>query len=232
MLSILTTVTSSPRVPRRRPGEYANGRATRRSIVEAAAALFAQQGFNAATVRDIAAAANISRPGLHRHFADKEALLHAVIQDRDDQDRTRFDPYATIPGGVGILQGMVELAKHNEGTPGIINLFIRLSTEAADSDHPAHQYFRTRYDGIRTGTARALRSAAAAGYLRDHVDADNAAARLTALMDGLQVQWLLEPSRLMHPHVRAAVEELLTPAGIDALEQVATSPHPAASTVD
>jgi len=200
---------------------YANGRATKHAIVQAAATHFAVRGFNAATVRDIAAAVGISRAGLLRHFSSKANLLQAVLEERDARDRDHFRPYARIRGGVGILQGMIDLAKRNEQTPGMVDLFIRLSTEAGDPSHPAHTYFRERYVGIRAGTAQTLRSAAAASYLRDDVDPGDAAARLTALMDGLQVQWVLDPSQLMHPHVHQAIAELLNDAGRDALLRAA-----------
>jgi len=205
------------------PDGYANGRATRSSIVQAAGTHFAIKGFNAATVRDIAAAVGISRAGLLRHFPSKENLLQAVLEDRDVRDREHFRPYARIRGGVGILQGMIDLAKRNEQTPGMVDLFIRLSTEAGDPSHPAHAYFRERYAGIRAGTTQTLRSAAAASYLRGDVAPGDAAARLTALMDGLQVQWVLDPRQLMHPHVHQAVAELLNDAGREALLQAAAS---------
>lgn len=198
-------------------GGYANGRARRRAIVQAAAEHFAVSGFNGATVRDIAAAVGISRAGLMRHFESKEALLQQVLEDRDERDREHFTPYARVPGGIGILRGMIDLAERNERTPGMINLFIRLSVEAFAPEHPAHGYFRKRYADIRDGTARTLRSAAAKGYLRPGVDPEGAAVRLTAVMDGLQTQWVLDPDIAMSSQVRAAITELLTAEGIEAL---------------
>ncbi len=203
-----------------RAGGYANGRARRRAIVQAATAHFAVGGFHGATIRDIAEAVGISRAGLLRHFESKEALLQAVLEQRDATDRAHFARYAGVAGGVGVLRGMIDLALQNEATPGMIDLFIRLSTEASAPDHPAHDYFRTRYASIRAGTARVLRQALAAGYARPGLDPDEQAMLLTATMDGLQTQWMLEPRLAMHEHVRAAIEELLTPVGREALAAV------------
>ncbi len=207
-----------------RSGGYANGRARRRAIVRIAAEHFAVSGFAGATVRDIAQAVGISRAGLMRHFESKEALLQAVLEDRDARDREFFTPYARVRGGVGILRGMIDLAENNERSPGMIDLFTRLSVEASDPAHPAHAYFRGRYAGIRRGTASALRAAARAGYLRPDVDPDEAAVRLTAVMDGLQTQWGFEPTVAMAPHVRTAITDLLTAEGVDALERVGSTP--------
>lgn len=192
---------------------YAKGRARRNAIVQTAAEHFAQRGFGNATIRDIAAACRISRAGLLHYFPDKEALLQAVLEDRDVQDRRRFRPYSGIPGGIGILRGVVDLAGHNQVVPGLIELFARLSTEASAVGHPAHRYFADRYDRIRRTTADALSAAQRAGYLRADLEPEVVAIRLTALMDGLQTQWLFDRSIDMAAHLQAAVLEILTPAG-------------------
>lgn len=209
---------SAERVSVAARGQYAKGRARRKAIVRVASGHFAEKGFTNATILDIAAACGISRAGLLHYFPDKEALLEAVLEERDREDRQRFSPYVQADGSIGVLKGMIDLADHNRLTPGLIDLFARLSTEATDPAHPAHKYFTERYVRIRSGTARALRSAARAGYLRENLDADDSALRLTALMDGLQAQWLLDPSIDMSRHVRAAILDLLTPAGQGALE--------------
>ncbi|MGW2052114.1 TetR/AcrR family transcriptional regulator [Streptomyces sp. NPDC001858] len=199
---------------------YAKGRARRAAIIHTAAEHFAQKGFGAATILEIAAACDISRAGLLHYFPDKEALLRAVLVDRDAEDRARFRPYVGLPEGLGVLRGMVDLAGHNQLMPGLIELFVRLSAEASDPDHPAHGYFVERYDRIRRGTARALWQAHEAGHLRRDVDPDTAALRLTALMDGLQAQWLFDRTIDMAQEVRAAIFNVMTPTAITAFESI------------
>lgn len=191
---------------------YTTGRARRERIIAAATALFGRVGFNSATMLEIAQACEISRAGLAHHFPTKESLMEAVLETRDREDRERFRRNGSRRAdGLGILHGMVDLARHNAEVPGIIGLYAVLSAEAAAPDHPAHDYFVERYERIRSGTARALRGARAAGYLAEHVDEDRAAAELTALMDGLQLQWLLDPRSVdMAETVRRRIDELLT----------------------
>lgn len=202
---------------------YAKGRARRATIVREASAQFAEKGFASATILDIAAACDISRAGLLHYFADKEALLEAVLEARDAEDRARFTPYARASGSIGVLRGMVDLAEHNQLVPGLIELFVRLSTEAASPDHPAHEYFQQRYARIRRTTAQALASAAADGHLHADLDPATAALRLTSLMDGLQLQWLLDRSIDMAAAIRGTLTEWMTESGRRAFESAAPS---------
>ena len=191
---------------------YASGRARREKIIAVATALFGRVGFNGATMLEIAAECGISRAGLSHHFPTKESLLEAVLETRDREDLERFRRSGSAGSdGLGILRGMVDLAQHNTAVPGIIGLYAVLSAEAGDAQHPAHQYFIDRYERIRGGTARALRRARDAGFLADGVDIGDTAIELTALMDGLQVQWLLDPESVdMADVVRRRIEQVLT----------------------
>ena len=53
----------------------------RRAVLKAAADLFAKRGFGGTNLADVAAALGMSRPGLYYHFASKEKLLEALIED-------------------------------------------------------------------------------------------------------------------------------------------------------
>lgn len=197
---------------------YANGRARRDVIIRTASEHFAERGFMSATILEIAAACGISRAGLLHHFTDKEALLHAVLEARDEEDQERFAPYVQTHGAMGVLRGMVDLADHNRLVPGLIELFVRLSAEAAATDHPAHDYFARRNERIRGGTARALRALQARGLVRADLEAANAALLLTSLMDGLQLQWLFDADVDLAREIRGVVGEWLTPAGRQAFD--------------
>ncbi|MGH7047253.1 MAG: TetR/AcrR family transcriptional regulator [Stellaceae bacterium] len=55
--------------------------ATRDEIVAAAAKVFRDKGYHAATVRDIAEAVGILKGSLYHHFESKEALLYLVVKE-------------------------------------------------------------------------------------------------------------------------------------------------------
>lgn len=54
--------------------------ATHEKILPAAKEEFLQKGFEQASMRNIAAKAEMSAAGIYRHFADKEALFAALVQ--------------------------------------------------------------------------------------------------------------------------------------------------------
>ncbi len=191
---------------------YAKGRAKRQEIIETAMRIFGEQGFSEASMVEIAEQCSLSRAGLHHHFPSKASILSAVLEWRDTKDRDRFRANGSAGAdGLGVLRGMVDLAAHNAHVPGLIGLYVRVAAEAAAPDHPSHDYFVARYQRIRRETARTLAKVRAAGLLADGVDDEAAATSLTAVMDGLQLQWLLQPDAIDMPgELTRSIEALLT----------------------
>jgi len=78
---------------------HTNGRAaTKLRILDAGEELFMEHGFEATTLRQITAAADVNLAAVHYHFGSKEELFHAVLARRLDpmnQERlsllTRFE---------------------------------------------------------------------------------------------------------------------------------------------
>ena len=68
--------------PTKKPGE-ASG--TRQRLMEAARAEFGDKGIEAATTRGIAERAGCNEVTLFRHFASKQKLLAAVVQDTSEE---------------------------------------------------------------------------------------------------------------------------------------------------
>lgn len=190
-------------------GGYAKGRAKRREILDHAIALFGDVGYRAASLREIATRSGISHPGLLHHFPTKEALLLAVLAHRDEVDGELF----TGSTGTDALRHLVDLVRLNTGRRAVVELFTVLSAEATTPDHPAHRFFVDRYRRTVAGVERAYVLAEKAGALRPEIDPSDAARHLVALMDGLQIQWLLENCKTdMTPAVHAHIQsQLRTP---------------------
>lgn len=193
---------------------YAKGRAKRREILDQAMALFGEVGYRGASLREIAARCGLSHPGLLHHFPTKQSLLLAVLEHRDATDDARLLSGRT---GVAFLRGLVDLAALNATRPGIVELFTVLSAEATAASHPAHAYFAQRYRTAVDTVELAYEQARADGALRPGTEAAAAARQFVALMDGLQIQWLLTDRRLdmaaiLAAHLRAQLTGPL-PAG-------------------
>lgn len=188
------------------PRGYAKGRAKRREILDQAMALFGETGYRGASLREIAARCGLSHPGLLHHFPTKESLLLAVLEHRDQVDGARLSGGS----GLAVLRGMVDLASLNATRPGIVELFVMLSAEASAPAHPAHEYFVQRYQATVRTVEKAYREVHAHGALWPGIEPAAAARQLVALMDGLQIQWLLSSRQIdMTAILRAHLESQL-----------------------
>lgn len=179
--------------PRRTQAERT--RASREKIIQAAIEFFAQQGFRGAKMADIAKAANLTGPGLLHHFPSKTHLLMEVLRERDRIDSERMR--ATLQkNGNHFLEAGIELVEHNETVPGLVQLFNLLVAESISPDHPAHEFFIQRYQREREQMVQVIAQAQQAGEVRSDVPAETLVVLIFAIMDGLQVQWLLEPEKI------------------------------------
>jgi AcrR family transcriptional regulator len=187
---------------------YAKGRAKRREILDQAMALFGEVGYRGASLREIATRCGLSHPGLLHHFPTKQSLLLAVLEHRDEVDSAELLSGRT---GLAVLRGLVDLTVLNATRPGIVELFTVLSGEATAAGHPAHAYFAQRYQTTVRTVELAYEQARADGVLQPGIEATAAARQFVALMDGLQIQWLLSHRRLdMAGILRAHLQAQLT----------------------
>ncbi|MFD4125369.1 TetR/AcrR family transcriptional regulator [Streptomyces globisporus] len=151
---------------------------------------FAARGYNNASLAEIADRVGLTQAGVLHYFRSKALLLTSVLELRDQRDIEQLGPER--PQGLDFLRHLVNTALRNAEREGIVRLYAVLSAESVTDDHPAQDYFRDRYDGLRAFVADALREACELPADRAE-SADNAANAIIAVMDGLQVQWLLAP---------------------------------------
>lgn len=170
-------------------------RASRGKIIQSAIEAFAQKGFRGAKMADIAKAAGLTEPGLLHHFPSKTHLLMEVLKERDRIDSERMR--ATLQkNGNHFLEAGIELVEHNQTVPGLVQLFNLLVAESISPDHPAHQFFIERYQREREHMVQVIVQAQQAGEVRSDIPAETLVVLIFTMMDGLQVQWLLEPEKI------------------------------------
>jgi AcrR family transcriptional regulator len=180
-------------MPRRTQAERTRQR--KEQVIHEAIRFFGQYGYHGAKLADIAKAAGVTEPGLLHHFPSKEHLLMEVLAERDRLDQERFG-LATQPDVGDPLKSLEELVAHNESLPGLVQLFTVLVAESIDDQHPGHDFFRQRYQGLRERTVEVLRAAQERGEVRKDMLAEDLVSMLWAMMDGLQIQWLYEPEKI------------------------------------
>ncbi|GAB3736916.1 TetR/AcrR family transcriptional regulator [Nocardiopsis nanhaiensis] len=191
--------TPLPAVRRGRGRPPSPGR--REQIVDAALEEFAVSGFRGSSLAAVAQRVGLSQQGLLHHFPSKEALLVAVIERRDEVDSAEFDD-------LGDPARLTEIVELNSARPGLVRLYALLSAEGTTGDHPAAAYFTDRFDRLRNRIADSLRDGRD-GPLPSGATPEQAAALLTAAMDGLQLQWLYEPEAVDMPALVALLSEIL-----------------------
>jgi AcrR family transcriptional regulator len=180
------TVSEAPSVRNRRPPGV-----RREQILAAATEMFGDGGFRGVSLADIAARVGISQPGLIHHFRSKEELLIAAL-DRYDENSSRHMEEAFRDSSV--VDAMLSLCRHNMEYPEAVRLYSVESAESIEPGHPAHDFFLGRYVRVRGTVAERIRRDQAKGWLSADLDPVKVAAEMLAVMDGLQVQWLLDPS--------------------------------------
>ncbi len=169
----------------------ARGDRRRTTILSTAIEVFGENGYRGTSLREIARRVGISDAGLLHHFGSKVGLLAATIAERDELDRVRRE--SSEAAGVTFVDTMRDQVARNAQSPGLVALHVVLSAEATDPQHPAHESFRERYRQIRHQDDTSFTRLQEDGQLRSDLDPRRVGQLVTAMMDGLQLQWLLDP---------------------------------------
>lgn len=173
-------------------GPYAKTAARQADILRAARDSFADRGYAGASLRDIAERAGITHAGLLHHFRSKEELLAAVLAQRDTEEWREGE--AQVDGRTEALgRYLVEVLLRHQKSPELMRLWLELAAASSRPDHPAHDYFVERHGRSRAHLAQAAREQSAQGKLREGLSPEQAAVLLQAVLNGLQMQWLLDP---------------------------------------
>ncbi|HLG67333.1 MAG TPA: TetR/AcrR family transcriptional regulator [Acidimicrobiales bacterium] len=183
------------RAPPARPGRQPS---RRNAILQAAMDLFAKGGSRGTCIAAIAARIGVTPAAVIHHFGTKDALLLEVVAEID----RRRPSLVTDPDGVSgadALRRLGEWGSLLEQDGALANL-ARLATvmvaEGLDPDHPSHDYFVRRAQEFRLAIAPLVRAGQLDGSIRRDVDPVSVATQVVALVQGVQIQWFLEPDQV------------------------------------
>lgn len=152
---------------------------TKKRILEKALELFSAQGYDAVSVGEIAKAAGIKAPSLYNHFASKQAIFDAIVENTAAQYETDTgkihihvqDVAKDIPAFAEIteealfekVRQIFEYSLHNE----VISRFRRMMTiEQFRSTQLAALYSKRYVDRMLVYHANIFRSLITAGEIR------------------------------------------------------------------
>ena len=189
------TVSANRRLDQRTRAARAQRRESRDELLTAALRVFAQRGYRQAGVDEIAAAAGYSKGALYWHFAGKEELLGALLDERIDAPmREMVDLLESAPADRDMsLEASREFARRLGDERDAV-LLEREYWTLAIRDPALRARYAERQTQLRGALARALE--ARARHLGTPVlpmPAEDVARIVMGVIGGLAVDALVEP---------------------------------------
>ncbi|MZD04737.1 TetR family transcriptional regulator [Streptomyces sp. SID5785] len=170
-----------------KPGTVtAKGRETRRRIVAAAAQLMFERGVADTTIEEVRTRAAVSNSQIYHHFADKTALVRAVIEH---QSNAVIEPQEQLFARLDTMDGLRQwrdfaVARQRElncrgGCP-----IASLTHQLAENDEPARLQLAHSFARWSAGLRAGLAAMHASGRLRPDADPEALALALLAALQG------------------------------------------------
>jgi AcrR family transcriptional regulator len=209
-------------VPRRTRLSAAERRAT---ILDAAAGVFAEAGYRAAKVSDVADRVGVTEPVIFQNFGSKAALFAAVVQRAAAEVRAWLDDAAGAPGSASALLAHVFAASaHDQAAPSPAHAALHAGDRAAaaygvlfadaaalTAEPALSAAARDAVRAVAGHLADVVRHAQAAGDVRPGADPEAAAWLLLSVLSARRLRAAAMPSDL-EPAVTALALGALTPA--------------------
>lgn len=188
----------------------------RAAIVQAAAPLFARQGFAGTTTAGIAATAGISTGSLFYYFHDKNAIFRAIFEDDIAATRDLFERLADIEAPLTSLLTIVgELAApaRDELAPGLMVELIRRAGE----DAALMEAVAATEALVQDGVADLIERAGERGLVDRELDPHEAARWIRTIVDGVYLNAASVPDVDPVPMLRRIVVRFLgaDPAAVE-----------------
>jgi AcrR family transcriptional regulator len=188
----------------------ARGAATRSRIVNAAADLMYQHGVDRTSLDEVMAASGVSKSQLYHYFADKDALVLAVIilqaERVLDAQQPHLDVLDSLPAIRAWRDAIVRLniVVHGRGCP-----LGSLASELANDSEPARKRLAASFAAWRDRIEGGLKKMRERGELADSADpSELAIALLTAVQGGLLLAKTTHSSRPLEIALDMAVEHV------------------------
>lgn len=177
-----------------------------RQLLVAAATCFARRGFHRTTMDEIAREAGVSAGLIYRHFAGKDELIVAIIEQHRAEQLARIAAAAAQPALAAALDALAEtdLAAGISRDDGV--LFAELIAEALRNPAIEH-VVRAGDDAVRAALAAVLTAAQERGEIDRARDPLLTAELLLAFGEGtmLRVAFASPEERAQLPLLREAV---------------------------
>lgn len=167
---------------------------TRQRLLQAAGEVFAQRGYDGASLDDVATAAGLTKGAVYSSFAGKDDLFYALMRERIDErlalvteavERQATVGEITRDAGSGLAQLMLSQREWHL-------LFIEFWARAV-RDPGLHDEFARERRSVRGLIAQFLEARAAETEVNLPAPADQLAVAVLALSNGIAIEHLADP---------------------------------------
>jgi AcrR family transcriptional regulator len=191
------TTQTRKRLDRRTRAARRDGRDAREDLFDAAIEVVAERGFRQASVDEIAARAGLSKGAVYWHFASKEDLFFALLEER--LDRAFIDGVALLASAppeqdmsVEASSRFVEVMRRQRYLVLVENEYWAMAVR----DPKLRRRYARRQEGLRRGLAEALQARVEhlGGPSIERDQAEGLATLVMSLIAGLAQERMISPS--------------------------------------
>lgn len=178
----------------------------RERVLEALMAIIADRGIDGATIREVAAVAGVSIGTVQYYCRGKEEMLRLAFAHVIETalDRVNRIPRDGVVGEV-LRAGLQEFLPVDERRQQETSVYLAFAARSIVSPGLSAEH-HAMMSQLRTMCADALRLAQQRGQAPTDVDAELFAAKTIALLDGLGLQLLADPSGIDIDTARAIID--------------------------
>ncbi|MCP5040631.1 MAG: TetR/AcrR family transcriptional regulator [bacterium] len=189
-----------------RPRRRASAEERREQILQAAFSCFAEKGYHAATMDDLARASGLSKGSLYWHFRSKEEVFIALFDAFSAQIYRQWDAAAQSGAEAPeVLRRECEIA-----VDVLSNDRVGLRAWAEFINHPAgRERMADVYATSRRKLAATIERGRGEGSLCEGPAAEEVAGVLVGMIEGMLLQWLVDPEFEPRRHVATAWEVMM-----------------------
>lgn len=201
---------SKPGGQTRVPNEVRRAR-SHEAVLDAAEELFVRKGFGATTVDEVAAKAGLTKGAIYFHFADKGAMLMALI---DRAEARVIAPLITMLGEPGSAPDKLVEYLHYWARIGIeqretMFLPILASLEFANTGDQIEKRLTRMYEKLYAALTKIFERGFADGSITEYAPARDQAAIVIAMNEGMLLEWLRHTSTINGPAIVRGMRSML-----------------------
>ncbi|MFJ5482631.1 TetR/AcrR family transcriptional regulator [Pectobacterium actinidiae] len=160
-----------------------NDNVTYHKLIKAAAACFAEKGFNATSIKEIATRAGISQGAMYTYFKGKGELISAIVLE---EQKSALAAQALSHSG-SYLNGLCSLLEScisDVGYPASHHLWVEIIAESARNPS-LRETFITSDKAMRDGIGKIIEKGVEAGEFSNSINIEETTIMLFSIIDGL-----------------------------------------------